>query len=138
MATQPAYAQGVPIVGIAWPWTSAGPAAAWEIDLINSKIDLILFTLKGAYKMNPTFGSNLIALLFNNRGLALNVALDIEIRQSLGTWLPSVRILGTRVTDARTGSEPEGLVTLDVDYEWLGQSGAWTGQVAPSDVLPPT
>ena len=137
MTIQPAWAQGVPIVGIQWPWTAAGPAAAWEIDLINAKIDLILFTLKGAYKMNPTFGSNLIALIFNNRGVALNVALDIEIRQSLGTWLPDVRILSTRVTDERTGSKLEGLVTIDVSYEWLGQRGTWTGQTPPTSALPP-
>jgi phage baseplate assembly protein W len=137
MALQPVYAQGVPIIGIQWPWSAAGPAAAWEIDLINEKINLILFTLKGAYKMNPTFGSNLIALLFNNRGMTLNVALDIEIRQSLGTWLPDVRILSTKVTDERAGSKLEGLVTIDVNYEWLGQQSTWTGQPPPTSALPP-
>jgi len=133
--TQPAYSQGVPIIGCQWPWTAAGPAAAWEIDLINAKISLVLYTFKGAHKMDPEFGSTLLALVFNNMGTALGVAASLEVRAVMDRYLPEVRVLDVRVTDARSGKEPDGLVTVDIDYEWLGRRGDWSGSVNPGTAL---
>lgn len=130
--TEPAYSQGVAITGSKWPWRNTGPQNATEIDLVNAKIRLILFTFKGTHKMEPSFGSNLLGLVFQNRGYLLQAMADIEIRNALGQWLPDVRVLSVAITDERAGNQPEGLVTIDVKYEWLGQQNTWSGSVNPS------
>jgi phage baseplate assembly protein W len=127
--TQPAYSQGVAITGTAWPWSPTGPQNATELDLINSKIRLILFTFKGTHKMEPTFGSILLALVFENRGPVLATMADIEIKNALSQWLPDVRVEEVIVTDERTTAVPEGFVNIDVKYEWLGQKNTWSGSV---------
>jgi len=130
--TAPAYSQGVAIIGCSWPWSATGPQNATEIDLVNAKIRLVLFTFKGSHKMDPTFGSVLLAIVFENQGPVLAAMADIEIKNALGQWLPDVKILSTTVTDGRSGIEPEGLVTIDIKYEWLGQPNTWSGSVNPA------
>lgn len=134
--TAPAYSQGVAVIGSKWPWSTTGPQNASEIDLVNAKIRLVLFTFKGTHKMEPGFGSTLLKLVFENRGMLLQAMAEIEIRNALGQWLPDVRIYSITVTDDRSGRTQEGLVTIDVVYEWLGQPNTWTGSVNPAQGLP--
>jgi len=122
----PAYLEGAISTGIQWPWNPTGPAASVDLDLVKSKINLALFTFIGAHKMEPTFGSNLLELVFENRGKPLEVLADMEIRETLALWVPDVQVLSVRVAESNT---TEGLVTIDVDYEYLGEPNSWSGDV---------
>ena len=90
---------------------------------------LVLFTFIGAHKMEPTFGSNLIKLVFENSGRPLQIMAEMEIMQTLGVWLPDVLVTDVRVTEDQ---RVEGLVTVDVDYEYLGQPDTWSGDIDTS------
>lgn len=125
-----AYNQGVGVIGVVWPWSTTGPQAASGLELIESKMKFALFTQKGTHKMEPTFGSNLIALVFENRGSVLAKIAEIEIRNTLSTWVPEVRVLVVNVVDDR--NVVEGLVTIEVEYLYLGQQNTLTSVLDPS------
>lgn len=129
MAIDPAYLQGATTTGIAFPWSPQGPQAATDSALVKSKMRLVLFTFIGAHKMEPTFGSNLIKLVFENSGRPLQIMAEMEIMQTLGVWLPDVLVTDVRVTEDQ---RVEGLVTVDVDYEYLGQPDTWSGDIDTS------
>ncbi len=122
----PAYLEGALSTGIKWPWNATGPAAATDLELVKGKIELVLFTFLGSHKMEPTFGSNLLELVFENRGKPLEVLADMEIRQTLAAWMPEVSVVGVTITESDV---VEGLVTIDVDYEYLGEPDSWSGAV---------
>ncbi len=121
---QPAFIRGPVVLGSGWPWSGTGPQSATDAELVKAKITLILFTPIGAHKMEPTFGSNVNALVFENRGPVLQASADLEIRGALAAWLPDVQVLRVLVTE---DDDIEGLVTIDVDYLYLGQPQTWTG-----------
>lgn len=123
----PSQRQGPGVVGVSWPWSATGPQGVSDIELINSKISLVLFTFRGTHKMEPTFGSTLLSLVFESRGPILAQMADVEIRNSLETWISEIRILKTKMVDERDTFE--GLVTIEVDYEYLGQDKTWSGYV---------
>ena len=54
---------------------------------------------------------------------------EMEIMQTLGVWLPDVLVTDVRVTEDQ---RVEGLVTVDVDYEYLGQPDTWSGDIDTS------
>jgi phage baseplate assembly protein W len=125
---QSAFLYGFTQTGIGWPWSPTGPQSMSDIELVKAKIGLVLFTPLGAHKMEPTFGSNLLALVFENRGPILRSMADLEIRGALGQWLPEVRVMSVTLTE---DDDIEGLVTIDVNYEYLGQPGQWSGTPTP-------
>ena len=126
MAPDPAYLQGATTTGISWPWSESGPQAATDSDLVKAKMQIVLFTFLGAHKMEPTFGSNLIRLVFENRGRPLQIMAEMEIAQTLGVWLPDVLVTNVTINE---DERIDGLVTIDVDYEYLGQPDQWSGEV---------
>lgn len=114
---QPAFAQGSGVIGIGWPWPSTGPVSQTGLDLIESKIGLVVATFVGTHKMEPGFGSDVISLVFENI-LVLSSLASISIRNALSQWLPEVE-----VRDVRAGEDPllQGSVLIEVDYVYLGQ-----------------
>jgi len=121
---QPAFIRGPVVLGTGWPWSATGPQTATDIELVQAKITLILFTPLGSHKMEPTFGSNVIGLVFENRGPIMQASADLEIRGALAAWLPDVQVISVVVTE---DDDIEGLVTIDVNYLYLGQPQTWTG-----------
>jgi len=126
--TEPAYINGVGATGIAWPWSSTGPQAAMGIDLVESKISLVIFTFVGVHKMEPTFGSTVLSLVFESIGPIMRTAASIEIRNALATWVPDVEVDSVRILD---DEDVEGGVIIEVDYIYLGQPNTWSQPVTP-------
>lgn len=118
MATTSAYFQGAGVTGIVWPWSSTGPQFASDIDLVESQIQTVLFVFIQEHKMEPTFGSNLMELVFETMGRPLESLALLSIRKTLSVWVPYVSVLGVTVTPSEL---TEGLVTIDVDYVYQGQ-----------------
>lgn len=124
----PAFISGNGAVGIAWPWSPSGPQAAYGIELVESKIGVVVLTFVGIHKMEPSFGSTVLALVFENRGPVLRTAASIEIKNALTTWVPDIEVDLVKVTD---DPDVEGGVIIDVDYTYLGQPNTWTQPVSP-------
>ncbi len=113
-----AYIQGAGISGIVWPWNPTGPQFAYDIDLVDSQIKNALFTIVGEHKMEPTFGSNLMTLVFETMGRPIESLALLEIRKTLSRWVPYVSIISVLVSYS---DKVDGLVTIDVDYMYQGQ-----------------
>jgi len=126
--TEPAYINGTGATGIAWPWSSTGPQAVTGTDLVEAKISLVIFTFVGVHKMEPTFGSTVLSLVFENIGPIMRTAASIEIRNALATWVPDVEVDGVRILD---DEDVEGGVIIEVDYIYLGQPNTWSQPVTP-------
>lgn len=124
----PAYISGEGAIGISWPWSPSGPQAASGIDLVEAKIRLVILTFVGIHKMEPTFGSTVLALVFENRGPLLRTAASTEIRNALSTWVPDIEVDLVTISD---DPDVEGGVIIDVDYSYLGQPNTWTYPVSP-------
>lgn len=118
MGTTSAYVQGAGVTGITWPWSSTGPQFASDIDLVDTQIKTALFVFVSEHKMEPTFGSNLMELVFETMGRPLESMALLEVRKTLSAWVPYVSVLNVTVTPSTT---TEGLVTIDVDYVYQGQ-----------------
>jgi|TARA_B100000900_G_scaffold408646_1_gene423260 hypothetical protein len=58
----------------------------------RSNIRNLLLTIRGERLGNPTFGSDLMRLLFEPNTPDLEVAIEESIRASLDEWMPFVRI----------------------------------------------
>jgi phage baseplate assembly protein W len=126
----PAFSQGVGIVGVQFPWSPTGPQASTGIELVNAKIQLVLFTILQGHKMEPTFGSNLMRLVFENIAAVEQLA-RIEIQTALSVWLPEVSILGIGVEQDEL---IEGAVNVRVDYLYQGQRNTLEQNVPGSGV----
>ena len=63
----------------------------------KSNIRNLLLTIRGERLGNPTFGSDLMRLLFEPNTPDLEVAIEESVRASLDEWMPFVRIRGIDV-----------------------------------------
>jgi phage baseplate assembly protein W len=115
---QPAFVQGTGVIGIGWPWTPTGPEFQSDIDLVESKMALVVSTHVGAHKMEPGFGADLVSLVFENI-LVLKSLASLSVRTALGTWLPEVSV---RSIDVSEDPLVEGAVLVEIGYEYLGQA----------------
>ena len=55
------------LAGVTWPWKNGVPDFQYDEDVIYSAISDILFTAIGERKMNTSYGSEVIRLVFENK-----------------------------------------------------------------------
>ena len=63
------------------------------LEQAKSNIKNLLLTNKGERLGNPTFGTNLLSLVFSQENTDLESSVEEEIRAAMGEWLPFVNII---------------------------------------------
>ena len=112
--------------GVSWPWADGFPEFVTSLDLIDSAIKDILFTSTGERKMNNPFGSQLMQIIFENKGPLLDALARREINLAISQNLPAVRVVDITITTPDTDEDP---IEITIDYEYLGSQGTVTEQV---------
>jgi len=88
------------------------------LEQTRSNIKNLLLTIKGERLGNPTFGSNLMRILFEPDAGDLGEKIEETIRASVGEWLPYVRIKGIKTTSSERNPNLLNVrlqFTIDVD-----------------------
>jgi phage baseplate assembly protein W len=107
------------VVGVNWPWNKF-PVFIENADVIETAIHDIIFTALGERKMNSAFGSQTLALVFENKGEMLQSLAKREISIALAQHLPSIEVLNIDVEEPEKDTDP---VTITVTYRYLGVVG---------------
>ena len=68
------------------------------IDQLKFDIKNLLLTIKGERLGNPTFGSDLMRVIFEPNNDDIDSAIEESIRASISEWLPSVNIENIEIT----------------------------------------
>ena len=82
------------------------------LDQTVSNMKNLLLTVKGERVAQPTFGSNIYNILFDNFDSNFAKKLEDSVRESVATWLPHV-VLKTIIIDAKPDNN---LVRLSVGF----------------------
>ena len=89
----------------------------YDEDVIQTAITDIILTTIGERKMNTRHGSNVIGLVFENKGPFMNAMATREITTALRFNLPVVKVLNVDVTEGEKDNDP---VDVFVEYEYKG------------------
>ncbi len=111
--------------GISWPWVKY-PTWVEDADVVDIAIRDILFTPNGERKMNSSFGSQLLKIVFENKGRVLDALAKREITVALSQHLTVARLLNIDIVYPEDETEP---VEVTLYYEYQGVSGATTLEV---------
>ena len=103
--------------GISWPWTSS-PAWISNEKSINNGLMAVVKTRNGERKLNWIWGSQVIQLVFENEGRALEVMANREIALTYSKLFPSIKILSI---DYKYHKETYKPTEIFVKYEYLGE-----------------
>jgi hypothetical protein len=100
------------------------------LEQAGHNIKNLLLTAKGERVMQPDFGSNLRALLFEQEDENLNVDIEETIQEAMSTWLPYINISSVDITqnekipnqmkvdiDFSLNYEPDRFNTITLDIE---------------------
>ena len=100
------------------------------LEQAGHNIKNLLLTAKGERVMQPDFGSNLRALLFEQEDENLNVDIKETIQETMSTWLPYINISSVDITqnekipnqmkvdiDFSLNYEPDRFNTITLDIE---------------------
>ncbi|MGJ8589606.1 MAG: GPW/gp25 family protein [Yoonia sp.] len=101
--------------GLAFPLqvTPGGKIAlASEEALVNQAIWLILATVKGELKRNPTFGSGIHDFVFADNTPATHAQIAFQVRSALTRWEKRIDVIDIQV---REGEAPNHLL-IAIDY----------------------
>jgi len=104
------------VVGVSWPW-KVFPTFIEGSDVMDQAITDIIFTALGERKMNLSFGSEVMKLVFENKGILLQSLAKREISIALKQHLPVVKVLNIDVEESEKDTDP---VTITVTYEYKG------------------
>ena len=88
------------------------------LEQTRSNIKNLLLTIKGERLGNPTFGSNLMRILFEPDAGDLGDKIEETIRASMGEWLPYIRIKSIKTTSSERNPNLLNVrlqFTIDVD-----------------------
>jgi len=99
--------------GIVAPFTKdlqGYPATAEDFDKVDKAIECILMTSFKERVMRPTFGSDVVKLVFEPTEVAKAAGVN-AINRSLATWEPRIRVVGIAVQ-----TYDDGRVEFDIDY----------------------
>ena len=80
-----------------------------------SNIKNLLLTRRGERLGNPTFGSELMAVLFEPMGDELETKIEETIRASLSEFLPFVNLLDIKFSRSENTISPKIIFTMDID-----------------------
>jgi phage baseplate assembly protein W len=103
--------------GVSWPWRSGYPRFIYDEDVIYQAIVDVIFTVVGERKMNTRYGSEVIRVVFENKGPILNALAQREITLAIRTHLPMVEVLNIDVSEGERDTDPVDIV---VDYTYQG------------------
>ena len=81
----------------------------------SSNIKNLLLTRRGERLGNPTFGSELMAVLFEPMGDELETKIEEAIRASLSEFLPFVNLLDIKFSRSENTISPKIIFTMDID-----------------------
>jgi len=105
-------------IGILFPFQKGPngiPAQVTDIDLIKSDFYLLLVTRKGERVMDPNFGTDLEALIFENNGALLRAKAFREIADAVSNYEPRISILDVQISSQTTNG-----VVIDITYQIQG------------------
>ena len=88
------------------------------LEQAKSNIKNLLLTNKGERLGNPTFGTNLLPLVFSQENTDLESRVEEEIRASMGEFLPFINIVSIETNFSETNKNTAIVnvrFTLDVD-----------------------
>ena len=80
-----------------------------------SNIKNLLLTRRGERLGNPTFGSELMSVLFEPMDGDLETKLEEAIRASLSEFLPFVNLLDIKFSRSENTISPKIIFTMDID-----------------------
>ena len=109
-------------IGLELPMTH-GPLGFFSrtktaLEQAKSNIKNLLLTNKGERLGNPTFGTNLLPLVFSQENTDLESRVEEEIRASMGEFLPFINIVSIETNFSETNKNTAIVnvrFTLDVD-----------------------
>ena len=107
------------LFGISWPW-KVFPVWQENDVLISQAINDVIMTYIGERKMNMNHGSEVIGLVFENKGIIMSSLAKREISVAIGQNIPYVRVLNIDVIEGEEDTDP---VVVDVEWEYLGSTG---------------
>ncbi len=81
----------------------------------KSNIKNLLLTRRGERLGNPTFGSELMSVLFEPMNGDLETKLEEAIRASLSEFLPFVNLLDIKFSRSENTISPKIIFTMDID-----------------------
>ena len=88
------------------------------LEQAKSNIKNLLLTNKGERLGNPTFGTNLLSLVFSQENTDLESRVEEEIRAAMGEFLPFINIVSIETSFSDTNNDVAIVrlrFTLDVD-----------------------
>ncbi len=88
------------------------------LEQAKSNIKNLLLTNKGERLGNPTFGTNLLSLVFSQENTDLESRVEEEIRGAMGEFLPFINIVSIETNFSDTNKDVANVnlrFTLDVD-----------------------
>ena len=88
------------------------------LEQARSNIKNLLLTNKGERLGNPTFGTNLLSLVFSQENTDLESRVEEEIRASMGEFLPFINIVSIETNFSDTNKDVANVnlrFTLNVD-----------------------
>jgi phage baseplate assembly protein W len=85
------------------------------IDQTKSNIKNLLLTRRGERLGNPTFGSELMSVLFEPMGGDLETKLEESIRASMSEFLPFVNLLDIKFSRQENTIATRIIFTVDID-----------------------
>lgn len=107
------------LIGVSWPWNVV-PEWVEDEGVIGPALRMILFTPNGERKMNANFGSQLLQIVFENKGRVLDALARREIMLAMADNLPFVTVRNIDIEYADGDTDP---VTIIVQYEYQGAPG---------------
>lgn len=114
------------LVGVSWPWDKRPEWTEGDL-VVQDAIRDILLTRNGERKMNNSFGSQLIAIIFENKGRVLDALATREITLALADQLPVIKVENIDIQYPDNDNEPIDIV---IYYEYLGQKDDTTVSVS--------
>ena len=103
--------------GIGWPWTSS-PVWINTEEVTEDGLESVLKTRNGERKMNFLFGSQVMQLVFENEGRALEVLANREIISAYNQLFPNVKVNNVDYIYHEETYKPTEIL---VKYEYLGE-----------------
>ena len=88
------------------------------LEQAKSNIKSLLLTNKGERLGNPTFGSNLLSVVFGHENTDVESRIEEEIRAAMGEWLPFINIVSIESNFSNTNRNAVNVnlrFTLNVD-----------------------
>ena len=102
--------------GTSWPWVGR-PEPKYDEDAIEQAFVDVLLTGSGERKMNPEHGSQLLEIVFENKGRILDALARREISRASAINLTLVEVRNIDIKYSENDDDP---VDMTIYYEYQG------------------